>query len=546
MWAEVHGERKKVACGPCIRGHRSSKCDHRDRVLIEVRKPGRPLSDCPHPSGSCACDRVVINYTIPKSSECACPSATIVGNIRIQKSRRKSTAVNSSSLEKAIRAGLDAETDTSSFTHTPSETSGSNTASLPSSASSTPRLLPVQSAGVSSYSQPKPAPEPVQKKSCCSGPSNQGSALSNIQSNAMQKKSCCSGPSNQGSAFSNVQSNAMQKKSCCSGPSNQGSALSNVHSNAMQQYGQQYKFPAQPQPGFPQYQNFDPHMARPTTLPYNLGAPIYNHSAAAYHQPAAVPMSPLSRGPMSPHGAGAHIGQRPPEHNCHCGESCSCFGCAAHPNNATMMEYVRAMARYQHTGDFGGMAPPLYDMPTYPHQPGFGAEAAQPMNFNYIQQGMPTLSQTAMNFQASLDMSALSNVSTAMPGSWQQPPYSDPINFTMPTPAQNHLPSKLEHYEATPAADSPGDGKEEETPTLSPSSYFWNEMSLPGCSDATGTCQCGEGCACVGCITHGGHTGVHLESPATTENNAFPDFSADAGLNLDGTTDYMGFNARQT
>ena len=53
--------------GPCIRGHRSSKCQHSDRVLIEVRKPGRPLSACPHPAGSCGCQRAVF-YTVPKSA----------------------------------------------------------------------------------------------------------------------------------------------------------------------------------------------------------------------------------------------------------------------------------------------------------------------------------------------------------------------------------------------------------------------------------------------------------------------------------------------
>ncbi|KAF8429250.1 hypothetical protein EV426DRAFT_216349 [Tirmania nivea] len=42
----------KYACEPCMRGHRSSKCTHEDRLLVQVRKPGRPLSSCPHlPTG---------------------------------------------------------------------------------------------------------------------------------------------------------------------------------------------------------------------------------------------------------------------------------------------------------------------------------------------------------------------------------------------------------------------------------------------------------------------------------------------------------------
>ena len=32
---------QKYACLSCIRGHRSSSCDHRRRILLQVRKPGR-------------------------------------------------------------------------------------------------------------------------------------------------------------------------------------------------------------------------------------------------------------------------------------------------------------------------------------------------------------------------------------------------------------------------------------------------------------------------------------------------------------------------
>lgn len=32
----------------CIRGHRSSRCTHTDRPLFEIRKKGRPITQCNH------------------------------------------------------------------------------------------------------------------------------------------------------------------------------------------------------------------------------------------------------------------------------------------------------------------------------------------------------------------------------------------------------------------------------------------------------------------------------------------------------------------
>ncbi|KAK3994500.1 hypothetical protein QBC44DRAFT_367682 [Cladorrhinum sp. PSN332] len=48
---------KKVACWPCIRGHRSGTCNHAgSRIMMPVRRPGRPLSSCPHlPDTRCDC-----------------------------------------------------------------------------------------------------------------------------------------------------------------------------------------------------------------------------------------------------------------------------------------------------------------------------------------------------------------------------------------------------------------------------------------------------------------------------------------------------------
>ncbi|KAI8963235.1 hypothetical protein F5Y11DRAFT_164084 [Daldinia sp. FL1419] len=63
---------QKMACEPCIRGHRSTKCAHLgDRMLLPVRKPGRPLSTCPHPPGkSCQCRNVTA--ALPKGGSCRC------------------------------------------------------------------------------------------------------------------------------------------------------------------------------------------------------------------------------------------------------------------------------------------------------------------------------------------------------------------------------------------------------------------------------------------------------------------------------------------
>ncbi|KAM0746502.1 hypothetical protein T439DRAFT_269137, partial [Meredithblackwellia eburnea MCA 4105] len=36
------------ACQGCIKGHRSSKCTHTDRTLVEIKKKGRPVSQCSH------------------------------------------------------------------------------------------------------------------------------------------------------------------------------------------------------------------------------------------------------------------------------------------------------------------------------------------------------------------------------------------------------------------------------------------------------------------------------------------------------------------
>jgi hypothetical protein len=60
---------------PCIRGHRSTKCTHaNERLMVPVRKPGRPLSTCPHPpTRGCGCGGVTA--AIPRKQKCGCGSS---------------------------------------------------------------------------------------------------------------------------------------------------------------------------------------------------------------------------------------------------------------------------------------------------------------------------------------------------------------------------------------------------------------------------------------------------------------------------------------
>ncbi|KZT08912.1 copper-fist-domain-containing protein, partial [Laetiporus sulphureus 93-53] len=43
---QVYINDQKYACESCIKGHRSSSCQHADRPLFEIKKKGRPVSQC--------------------------------------------------------------------------------------------------------------------------------------------------------------------------------------------------------------------------------------------------------------------------------------------------------------------------------------------------------------------------------------------------------------------------------------------------------------------------------------------------------------------
>ncbi|KAF1986897.1 hypothetical protein K402DRAFT_420942 [Aulographum hederae CBS 113979] len=417
----IDGLKKKVACGPCIRGHRSSKCTHKDRVLIEVRKPGRPLSSCPHPTGSCSCERVVISYTIPKTGDCACPSAqatavstSVAGTPRVQKTKaRKSISnVTPSTVDRALNG------DPQALAQQTSQAGSSR------SASSSRSSLVTTSSATSDGSTPKPEKDgfnlpqaqeedSVKQEDGDSSPKlrlgmlgvgGYGAAPDEIgwsgewpeynprpedppeASSGNQAGSCCSGGS------SDVQRQqppaAAPKSSCCGGNAVESLSQQNPQDQSLQRAGVQGAYRNQP--------------AGPMQVPF-----IFSNGQFALQQQAqvfghghgngfvnleprpGVVFMPTSTAYMNGYTTG--LSQLQPvgsevnsvEHNCNCGDSCLCFACATHPNNRTTTEYVR-----YHNDLAMGYAPSFQMLPRQIQQV-YGQQQNVPMGMYGHQQNMP-------------------------------------------------------------------------------------------------------------------------------------------------------------
>lgn len=75
----VHINDKKFACESCIKGHRSSSCHHSERPLFEVKKKGRPVSQCT------TCRE--LRHSKRVHSKCTCSPREVVDKIPIPAAR---------------------------------------------------------------------------------------------------------------------------------------------------------------------------------------------------------------------------------------------------------------------------------------------------------------------------------------------------------------------------------------------------------------------------------------------------------------------------
>ncbi|KAJ5097139.1 hypothetical protein N7456_007860 [Penicillium angulare] len=486
-------EGAKWSCEPCIRGHRSSKCQHFDRLMMKVPKAGRPLAKCPHPKGTCSCQKTyAFMVRIPKGSTCLCrplykvpaspsdsdqspqaslPAVQSPAPGKIQKAGRRQSHIHAApeNIAKALESMSDnvkLEDGTSQylagFTAHPPALNGNHTPSGNDFYTATPvhgYTENLQPAKTSSCCSSKPAPPPVAESgggSCCSGkPTSQG-APSHLETRPPAVKDSATWNN---MPYTNV-------------PSSQSSWQNSMHSTQnpyMQSFGMQ-------ESRLPQFypDNYSTNLpaAQYSNLMNGLGIAQNSMGTfpnAAQNGYASVPTS-------TPAGDSCY--------DCKCGDECQCLGCAAHPFNNTTRQHVQEMGVMmtfdddEHTPDSIGHS---YQTPSFP-----ATTTPTPMNF-YMQQAPPSMDRGIP--QNSFD------------------PYSDPNSaipsgYSSPIPGGHHLNQQLMH----------------------PSEYYTIEypVGIPSaCSDVTGSCQCGNDCSCVGCLTHSGHNGVPLEDdlPETHATN---------------------------
>lgn len=228
-------------------------------------------------------------------------------------------------------------------------------------------------------------------------------------------------------------------------------------------------------------------------------------------------------------------------HNCTCGDACACLGCAVHPRNETTLRHLQEVTNFMIQDPFyaNPSSPPYNDehiqyQPAYP-VPGSTTSAAE-RTWQVTKARQPYQQQSAFNHPRTTFPQEINGGSFWQPnnessvGSVHATPTNELQHFGFQGPqngrgAIQHNNQNLQagqrpyqrsntyHSTTIPAPQfatpEPASSTAAETPTLSPSSFWWQQAELPGCDDASG-CRCGDGCQCVGCLTHGGHDGVPL------------------------------------
>ncbi|PFH57070.1 hypothetical protein XA68_15560 [Ophiocordyceps unilateralis] len=483
---------QKMACEPCIRGHRSTKCTHaNERLMVPVRKPGRPLSSCPHPS-SRACSCAAVTAAIPRKQKCRCGtvqpapsdgsddgeavSSPSKAAFRVHKHGTKPTPTRKPSVDVA---GLE-RMDAGQLNILPSYT-------LPNGhMAPVPDMTVYQGLNLtpanSSFSPKEPAssifPYPIQPSVLTSSsiggqrsPSTNGG--STTARAAPQNGGCC------GAATNGHQSRPPPDPTVVNGSS--ADDKNNGFCATISDPSESGPPPVVPavvqQPNGPMMAPLQAAMAM--QYPYFSQPTIFNYPPqfGSFLQPLqpeqwkqfmaamslAQSMAPYAfdmaaTGPFA--ASGPSNGASWTSHRCTCGDACQCVGCAAHPYNEATQNYVRSA---WNTVVEDGQKP------------------------RADSDGM------AKTVDSSTNGSTNGNSSNGCCG---------PKNITGAT---TPVTSQTEGTVSPTAPQTPSDGTSGlgEEQTLSANDFFF--VSYPfgdSCAGDTASCPCGDDCQCIGCAIH--------------------------------------------
>ncbi|KYK54927.1 hypothetical protein DCS_06888 [Drechmeria coniospora] len=515
---------QKMACEPCIRGHRSTKCTHaNERLMVPVRKPGRPLSACPHPSAQpCSC--AAVTAAIPRKQKCNCggsqpapvhvkheedaagagggsttppsfskPSAVF----RVQKSGLKAAlgkkpSIDATGLERMDASQLNVLPMYGAAVPQPMAMPGA----VPAPISDMPMYGSLRLTPTESRRSPDSALFPIFPFSVwnppISGPLPETAAAADQSTNLSTRSSapptsagCCGGRSNGTNGNGNLQASmsvpaasghgGAGAKSCCS------TTTTTTTTTTTESRGLAPKSESMPPLSPTGLQSPTGIMGPPTSAHLTMssgGYPYYSQptifsyppqfgsflqplqpeqwrdmmTRVNYEQPMAAPNPPAFEMPPAP-GPGVPNDATWTSHQCTCGPSCQCIGCAAHPYNNATQNYVRS-AWSTMMEDEQNMHPPT-------------------------------------NGRANVGMNLHQESFASRTSSGRETPAAGLVEGGIASASPPQTPS-----DASTAAP--------EEQTLSASDYFF--VSYPfrdSCAGDTSNCPCGDDCQCIGCIIHG-------------------------------------------
>ncbi|KAJ0426646.1 hypothetical protein BJY00DRAFT_93731 [Aspergillus carlsbadensis] len=475
----------KWSCEPCIRGHRSSKCAHFDRLMVSVGKAGRPLSKCPHVEGSCNCKKLcAFMVAIPKGTGCVCRpvykmlldensptpavsrlpidlttgSSTSPSPSKIQKSSKKPVKPAPEQLERALHTIPDFQQ------HTLHNGSPAMTPYMPQAQLNG---YPYNGAN-GALPQPSVFPTPI-------GVSN-GIGLSE---DAFTPGACHSDsfPSTMQPQPPIIPMQA--RSSCCSGSRRESPNGAKVEQRTYVENG----FPTSPLDsspligapstwqGFPSMDGHFSHLPGPSNelqsvlsgYASQVSLKDYNNTTSvnfdhiSISQPNRVGSSDFAHHLPATAGHGA-------TRSCNCGPKCNCFACPDHPYNEVTMQHVQEMGRIiaQDTQTSEDTRSHQNGQSNGTHDDHSKTRQAVSEPESHLTNGFdpPTTGNCC-----GVDDAALDDDSEAQ---------------TFNSVTADHL--------------------------MVPEAYYTYEyqIGLPGaCAGEAGNCQCGPSCSCLGCLTHG-------------------------------------------